>query len=376
MPMLTKNDIRAAAYLGLIEIDDLTELNATSLDIRIEQLLTPAMDIEDMKPVPLINGEYWIVKPGDFFLYQTIERFNLAPYFHGQINSRSSWARYGVASREADDNFTFPSHNGFEGSVICRLNTLGTTVKIRPGDAIAQAHLAYNRFEPVSDRHLAQLIEYGRLEITRRGKNIKKLIQPYMIDGNVYLGNRLGPHAMNGGFTLTHDPIIKIYTGKTIDPHNHDPECFYEKRLATRGSKIKQGTFFISASAESVKIDRHFVGWVGEWNHLFRISGEKGPDIHPDERHSSLQTHAAAPKIDPYPRFHGKITFENYANQNLTVRPGQRISELYLYMLNNPYFSEEEEVSRYKGQNQATGSKGHFDKKYEQLALPFENTEK
>jgi deoxycytidine triphosphate deaminase len=325
-----------------------------------------------MKDVPLINDEYWLIGPDDFFLYETLETFHLAPGFHGHINSRSSWARYGIASREADDGFCLNLWDEFHGKVICVIKTLGTTVKIRPGDALAQAHLAYNHFIPLDDSQLEQAINEGLLEITRRGKRIRKLVQPYMADGNVVLGSNVKKgRRMNGGFSLTCDPVIKVYTGQTIDPHNPDPGCFLEKRMATRGTRIKHRTFFLSASAEEVKIDRHYVGWVGEWNNLLVTSGDHGCGIHPDERPSSLQTHACAPKIDPYPRFHGKITFENYALGDMTIKPGQRITELYLFHLNNPYFAEDEERSRYKGQRKATGSKAHLDPKLRQLEFPF-----
>jgi deoxycytidine triphosphate deaminase len=374
MPVLTKNDIHAAMYLGLIEIDSAEELNATSLDVSIDKLLTPAMERKDMKEVPVDDEGCWVVGPDKLYLYETVERFKLEPGFHGRINSRSSWARYGVASREADDEFKFPSQNGFEGKVICQLKTLGTTVKIRPGDAIAQAHLAYNRFVPVQDDQLEWLLQNGMLEITRRGKRLKNLMQPYMVDGKMVIGNRKTKgRRMNGGFTLTHDPMIKVYTGKVIDPLNMDPECFYEKRLANQGSRIPAGTFFLSASAEALKIDRHFIGWVHEMDHLLMTSGSKeGYSVHPDERHSTLQTHASAPKIDPFPRFHGKITFENYAMCDVKVKPASTITELYLFHLNNPYYSEKEEASRFKGQDQATRGKAHLDHRLAQLSLPFD----
>jgi deoxycytidine triphosphate deaminase len=371
MPILTKNDLHAAMYLGLVEIEDITDISATSFDVRIDKLLTPAMERKDMEEVPLIDGEYWIVGPEKHFLFETVETFHLAPGFHGKINSRSSWARYGVASREADDEFSMDSRKGFHGKVICSLNTLGTTVKIRPGDSLAQAHLAYNQFIPLMDSELEKALKDGRLEIIRRGKRIKKLVQPYMVDGKMVVGHNVkGGRPMNGGLTLTTDPTIKVYTGKPIDPHNPDPSCFEERRLANRGTRIKMGTFFLSASAEEIKIDRHYIGWVDEFNKLLVTSGYHGPFIHPDERPSYLQTHSCAPKIDPYPRFHGKITFENLTLDDTIIKPGQRITEIYLFHLNNPYLSDDE-VSRYKGQKKAMRGRAHLDAKIQQLDLPF-----
>jgi deoxycytidine triphosphate deaminase len=361
MPILTKEDILAAQQQGLIEIKDLTGLNATSLDVRIDKLLTPAVERKDMKEVPLIDGEYWLPKPEDFFLYETVELFTLAPSFHGHIHSRSSWARFGSASRDVHDEFSLPADRTFSGKVICSLTTLGTTIMIRPGDAIAQAHLAYDGFTPLTDNELEYAIKNGLLNITRDGRRIEDLVQTFSKDGTVGIGSHLAGQKMNGGFTLTTDPVIKVYTGKVIDPHSPDPGCFEERLLPPEGLLIPKGSFFLSASAETVKIDARYVGWVGEWNHLLVTSGYHGPGIHSEERMSSLQTHAAAPKIDPFPRFHGKITFENLALTDMVVRPGDRLAEFYLYHLHSPYLPEEKEVSRYNGQSEATGSRAHLD---------------
>jgi hypothetical protein len=242
------------------------------------------------------------------------------------------------------------------------VNTFGTTVKIRPGDAIAQAHLAHDEFMPVSDKELEALVRQGLLEVTVKDRRIDHLVQPYMVDGRLVLGHDVA-HGMkmNGGFTLTCDDMIKVYRGGVIDPHNPDPSMFEEVHLPENGIRIPKGTFFLSSSAECVKIDRHYVGWVGEWNNLFVVSGYRGPGRHADERASCLHTHASAPKIDPYPRFCGKITFENLALDDVVVRPGDRITELYLIELHSPYVCEEAEVSRFKGQVEATCGKAHLD---------------
>ncbi|MFH1064844.1 MAG: hypothetical protein V1729_07195 [Candidatus Woesearchaeota archaeon] len=357
MPILCKQDMTAARDHGLIDIEGITEINATSLDVRIGQLLTPSQDRKDMKEVPLIDGEYWLLKPGDFFLYETVERFRFSHWFHGKINSRSSWARYGVASADVHDEFSEP-HGDFYGKVICSIRTLGTTVKIRPGDTIAQAHIAFGGFIPALDDVLREEIKTGQLKITRRGKEIQRLVQTFAIDEGYKVGAKVpGGRKMNSGFTLTHDPIIKIYTGEVIDPKEPSPTWFKERRLANRGTYIKAGTFFLSASAEEVSIDKHFVGWVHEWNHLMPTSGYVGPGIHEYSRHSSLQTHAGAPKIDPFPRFSGKITFENYAMTDVTIRPGERLADFHLYYLHSPWELEDKDKSQYNEQTGATDSR-------------------
>jgi deoxycytidine triphosphate deaminase len=363
MGILPKSDIEAAIQQGLVKIDGCKSINATSADIRIGKLLTPAVERRDMKEVPFDEDGCWITRPDKFYLWETMEEFYLAPGFSGQINSRSSWARFGVASRDQDDEFRINIFNEYNGKVVCSMNTLGTTVKVKPGDTIAQVHLAYDGFEPVLDNDLEMLIKEGDLEITRNGDKIDSLIQPYVIDGKVEVGCGLKGQKMNGGFTLTTDDTIRMYTGKLIDPHHPDPACFVEMKLPSDGLYIPRGKFFLSASAESVKIGSHFAGWVGEYNHLLVTSGYRGPGMNSCERPSTLQTHAAAPKIDPYPRFQGKITFENHTLADVIIKPGQRLAELYLMWLHSPYVPDGSDESRYKGQDVATASKAHLDKK-------------
>ncbi|MFC1722565.1 hypothetical protein ACFL0V_00330 [Nanoarchaeota archaeon] len=371
--LLSKTDILAAMHLGLIRIEGATEINSTSVDICIEDLLAPAMKEEDMKSVPLNNNEYWVLPPNSFHLMRTVEKVYLAPFFHGMIHSRSSSARHGLAIRDVHEEFSNITAQPFYGQVICSINTLGTKVILRPGDSIAQTHLGYRGMAYVLDHYLKKMIRSGELKITRRGKRIKSLIQTYMIDGQPKMRARPKGQLMNGGFTLTTDPMIRVYTGRTIDHQNPDPDCFEQRRLANQGTRIKQGTFFLSSSAEHVKIPRQYVGWVAEWNHLLVTSGQHdiaGPAIHPDTRMSTRQTHAAAPKIDPYPRFEGTITFENLALTPQYVRPGQRLCEFYLMPLQNP-IPKKTETSRYKGQSEATSSRSYMDNTTQQ-ELDFE----
>jgi len=161
-----------------------------------------------------------------------------------------------------------------------------------------------------------------------------------------------------GGFTLTSDKFVEIYTGETIDPHEPS-ECFERKDASKEEVYIPAGRFFLSSSAEKIKITGPFIGWIQEHNNLFISSGYKGIGFNEGELPSFLQTHASAPKIDPYPRFEGKITFENLPKFNFTFRPGQRITELFLYRLRSAYSGEE--TSRYKGQEGTTISKGHLE---------------
>jgi len=396
--MLTRNDMYAAMYLGHLHVEGLKEsaMSATSFDVRIEKLFRrvrwhqhdpkklfedPEDNEDDYEEVPLVDDEFWLPEPNKLYFFDTKEVFHLAGWYSGSIDSRSSWARYGSAVQTMTDTFKLPHYDGFHGKVRCGLNTLGTLVKIRPGDAIAQAHMCYDGCGPVLDDEMEMLIKQGRLRMTRDGEEIAELMQTYIEDDCAVIRPRskgkqpvhsemtLTSDGWNGGFTLTLDRKIKIYTGKVIDPRDPDPDCFEEIELDYEGTVIPAGTFFLSASAEEVEIDRHYVGWVGEFNLITKTKGFGG--FGPSGFPSTLQTHAGAPKIDPYPRFRGKITFENLPRVPIKLRPGMRLTELYLRRLNNPYFSEKEERSRYRDQGEATISRGHHDYQSQQLEFYF-----
>ena len=148
MPILTKHDIIAAAYLGLIGFEKEPKIGATSVKVKIGQL----MEAPSGKPLPLKDG-YWLIEPQGFYLFEVKDECYLKSGFHGQIHSRSGWARYGLASRDADDDFSGGQAiwNQYKGKPLCTLKSLGTAVKVRPDDAIAQMHLAYDGFIPLRD---------------------------------------------------------------------------------------------------------------------------------------------------------------------------------------------------------------------------------
>jgi len=355
MPILTKKDILMGMHFKLIGLEGEPKINATSIDVKIGQLL----DYKTMKAVPLNDGG-WLLEPKSFFLYELADKCHLAPGFHGKIHSRSSWARYGVESRDVDDDFSVNIWNDYRGKVICSIRTLGTSVKIRPGDALAQMHLAYDGFIPLSDNEMKEVIGGRYLIIKREDKTIDQLVRAKIVDGREIIAEvDENDHFNTGGFTLTSDSVIQVYTGEIIDPGQ--PGNYFERKKITEEGLCLENKFFLSSSAEEVLISPHFVGWVQEFNNLLIDSGYKKLTISPDKQPSSLQTHAAAPKIDPFPVFSGKITFENYAPHEFIFKPGQRITELFLYLLNSPCPIEETSCSRYKGQTEALQSKAHED---------------
>ena len=372
MPALSHNEILETEDLGLVVVENrVEEVSNTSIDIRINQLyyhhhpsvkefdatsLEPTTEeyLKTLQPVPLINDEFWIIKPGDFFLFDTYETFHLMPDFQGKINSRSSWARYGIAATDCTDEFSIDMHKEFHGRVLCTIRSLGTTVIIRPMDALAQAHLFFRGITPTLDETMNRLIRQDMLKIQRRGKKIKGLRSIFYENNKLKIRNRCNGIKLNWGFALTLDSIIKKYNGRIIDPHNISGDYFSEKRIPNQGEKIGYGTFFLSSSAEEVEIPPEFIGWVNEWNHLLQVSGFGGPK--PLAFASSLQTHANAPKIDPYPYFKGKITFENYALTNTIIRPGQYLAPLELIRLLKPCIYNKSN-SRYKDQQKATESR-------------------
>jgi len=168
MPILSRDDIIEAMEQDLIGITPLSKINATSVDVRIGRLL----DNRTMKEIPLKKEGYWHIGPHNFYLFETLETFHFASGFTGRINSRSSWARYGVDSKDQTSGF-FNNHlRHYKDKVICSIRTLGTSVKVRPGDALAQVHLIYDGMISLSDSQMKNAIKEGYLEIKREGKRI------------------------------------------------------------------------------------------------------------------------------------------------------------------------------------------------------------
>jgi deoxycytidine triphosphate deaminase len=192
----------------------------------------------------------------------------------------------------------------------------------------------------VSPLEVSKLLLDGKLEITKDGKQVSE--------------ERL---SCNGNIFLTRDEHVKVYTGAVLDPHKPNDSAFIERKISSEGMFISRNTFFISSSKEEVKIPSHLYAEVHITNYF--NPGENQFNTHP-VGFSTMFSHPNAPRIDPYPRFHGKITMENYTQDNVIVYPDEYLTFMNIFRLSSPYQHREELTSRYKGQDKATNSRAHL----------------
>ena len=346
--ILTAEDIGLLEESGELCLKDRLDLGAISVDVRVDKLfqLDPkgykmsALELpyEEFKEqfmieVPLSNNT-WLLQQNKHFLGETLEELILPPELTACLTTRSSWGRYGVYLKHTADELDTVGQS-FKGKIPFIISTYGTEVLLRPKDTPGQITFCYNSKFPLFE--LNEMIDHNLLQITRNEQQLQSSELEY-----------------SGGIVITLDDSIKLYTGGIIDPTKHVSDHFEDIDLSD-GFRISKGQFFVTSSRESVKINRGLVGWVAEsdyWN----------PNTQPSMRPQGIttqKTHPNAPRIDPYPIFQGKITFENLAYTDLHLQPEQRLSRLNLYLLSSPL--TQSTVSRYYGQDKATASKGNLD---------------
>ena len=346
--ILTDQYIEKAIEKGLIAIQGKEiEIGPTSVNVRIGKLYRhkripdhraidiPYEEFKDkyLEEVPLID-DHWVLNK--FHIGETVEKIFLDMDFTTDLTTRSSWARYGINIRQLPDELQDP-YSTYSGNIPFLITTYGTSVILRPGDPIGQLTFASPVKFPILDNHLREIIQQEHLIIKRNGKKID-----------------LKDLEFDHGVTLTRDNHIKLYKGGLIDPGKPVDDFFEPIELSEQGIPIHKHQFFISASAEEVRIDPHFLGWVKESDYY-----NPEPGTYQPTGIVTQKTHPNAPRIDPYPIFEGKITFENSPMHDLILKPGTRLTELMLYSLIAPCKSKYQ--SKYKGQKKATTSKGHLE---------------
>jgi deoxycytidine triphosphate deaminase len=356
MALLTYDDIVSARKKGDIQFDNSFEVNATSIDVRVEQLYTIHIDPSEQSEVFGYSDEefkekclrkkesedgFWLLVPTERYAADLAGDFLLKPPYTGKITSRSSWARLGCFCEHLTDNLSNNAYRVFEGKIQIRIFTFGTVVKLRPGDALASLMLFDESKTPyVSPAEVRKMLLDGSLEITSDGKQVSE--------------ERL---ACNGNIFLTRDEHVKIYSGEILDPKKPNDKAFTEKKISDDGLYIPRGTFFISSSKEEVKIPSHLYAEVHITNYF--NPGENQFNTHP-VGFTTMFSHPNAPRIDPYPRFQGKITFENYPHNDTIIFSNEYLTFMNIFRLSSPYKHREELASRYKGQDKATNSRSHI----------------
>ncbi|MEA3430783.1 MAG: 2'-deoxycytidine 5'-triphosphate deaminase [Nanoarchaeota archaeon] len=341
--ILPKTVLETAETENIFVVKNRLKMSATSIDIRVARLFkrndkpvkftiddvhyNPEEIFEEVEP----EDGMWILKPHEVYEAETVEDIHKIKGLRAEINSRSSWARYGVFC-SADWVEGLRPHHEFHGKIRFSLRTFETTVAMKVGEAPAQIRCMYLDAFALDHNILNQL------------KKENQIAEGASLDRQ--------------GFTLTMDDKVHVYKSGVLGTKQSIEDCF-ETIDIKKGLILEPRTFYIASSREIVKIPCEFIGYVNSTDsYIPQLPHQTGPV----GICGSQWLHASAPWVDPYPVFHGKLTFENWTQRRMRIEPGMRLTELQLKPLLVPYEHEAQLTSRYKGQNQAQISKGHLDK--------------
>lgn len=153
--ILTRDRILDAVEKGEIRIDPFDEkaLDAASYDmtlfnqIRVFTEGLNEIDLMDMardahnliritRIVPIPEGNYYLLKPGELVLGMTVEKLTLAPNIAGSLEGRSRFARMGLMVH-VTASFLQPGIKGTR-QVFEIFNASRNAIKLRSGVRIAQ----------------------------------------------------------------------------------------------------------------------------------------------------------------------------------------------------------------------------------------------
>ena len=166
MSLLNGVDIERLVAEGVIEGADIGNVNATSIDIRLGryiQVESMAQSIRGYTPhclslrqrdplhtttVDLERTGFYMLRPGEFILAHSIERFNLPNNISAEYKLKSSMARIGLEHMNAGW-----CDAGWHGSVLTlefRNMTTFHEIELLPGDRIGQ--VVFFSHDEVPDR--------------------------------------------------------------------------------------------------------------------------------------------------------------------------------------------------------------------------------
>ncbi|MBW3011006.1 hypothetical protein KY326_02195 [Candidatus Woesearchaeota archaeon] len=357
MGIFTRLDIEEAEREGSFIVRNKQEIGNAGIDLRVKQLYTVPRDLFEIKEiyqmrnheppkdlsrenfikrlieVPMEDGDFWLLLPGHHYLATTEEEIFKEQFFFSPIFTRSSWARCGVRVEQADHDELVGGRK-FEGTPLLSISTFGTHVKLRPGDAPGQIVPSVGS-EYVHPMEVGDLIAQGILRIERDGKQLKA--EEFEYDNN--------------GVILTLDKKIRKYKGGIIDPRKSVDKLFEEIILDEKEFWGNKGEFFISSTAETVSICSCHIGFV--WHSMHHISRAGW---------TPMYNHPNAPLIHSRSVFNGKITLEHYPHNAYVLRAGMPITSFGLRRMQSPMWSGlwKGKESRYKGQSEATSSRGYI----------------
>lgn len=150
MSVLSDQDIARELAYGKLEVSPINleeQLQPNSLDIRLGNNVSDisesnipldvkeGIDEKDTNDYYFNEQEYFQLDTDDFILADTVERFDIPDYLYGQLNGRSSLARFGIEIHSTGGVID----SGFEGDLVLEIsNNSPRPIKLYPGMRVAQ----------------------------------------------------------------------------------------------------------------------------------------------------------------------------------------------------------------------------------------------
>ncbi|MFQ6010048.1 MAG: hypothetical protein ACE5J7_02940 [Candidatus Aenigmatarchaeota archaeon] len=274
------------------------------------------------------NEDVWVLRPGRMYLAESIEKITLPKGLGVDVDTRSSWARYGVRVEHVDDELK--GFSGYKGHIPLMIVSCDTPVVLRPRDRICQAIVYDERGKGIlGNNGIFEAITNKEIECYKLAMFNPKIKLPSI---------NIDRHSIH----LTLNPNIKRFNDKIIDP-KEDLSGKYLDINITGGYEIPYKKFFLGSSNEILRIGKKHVALLRE---IF-TSPER------------VRTHSNAGYVDP--GFEGTITLEQFVVPDgpNTIYPDMKMGEVEICRLKSPCTKPYK--SKYSGQFGATASKGHLD---------------
>jgi dCTP deaminase len=148
MSVLSDRDIAKEIGYGELDVSPIDmeeQLQPNSLDIRLGHQFSKIVksqipldcreEITEQEKVDFCAKEAVIIKPGEFFLADTVESFDIPDYLYGQIHGRSSIGRLGIEIHSCAGLVD----SGYSGNITLELcNNSSRPVKLYPEMRVAQ----------------------------------------------------------------------------------------------------------------------------------------------------------------------------------------------------------------------------------------------
>lgn len=273
------------------------------------------------------DEEVWIINPNETYLAETMENVTLDSGYGMDVDTRSSWARFGLRVQHVEDELE--GLCGYEGSVPLSINTVDKPIILRPEDRVCQGIVYEGKKGLLMNNEINEALKEDEIECY-----IPVPRCPGEKNSHIEISNN--------ALQLNLHPEIKTYRESEIDP-KEDQNGKYKEFYLGEGHELPHEKFFLGSSKEVVRVSDEYVGLLRE---IYN-----SPD--------RTRVHSNAGYIDP--GFEGTITLEQFIPRGSrnTLYPGMKMGELEICRLNSK--CEDPYDSKYNGQKGATASRAHLD---------------